>query len=252
MRIRFQLIFPVAAFLGALGLGAASAGEDSAGDVGVVRHALENLVPGLEPDTIRPSPLAGLYEVMYGPRIYYVSSDGRYLIQGDLVDLETRENLTEASSSKARLKSLGEVGEDKMVVFAPEPPGHIKHVITVFTDIDCGYCRKLHSQMAEYNKEGIEIRYLLFPRAGIGSPSYEKAVSVWCSDDRRAALTEAKQGKPIENKKCEDPVAQHMHLGELMGVTGTPALILESGELLPGYVPPARLAAFLDDKKGAN
>jgi thiol:disulfide interchange protein DsbC len=214
-----------------------------------VRQAMEKLVPGLTPDSIRPAPMEGLYEVLYGPRVFYVSADGRYLIQGNLIDLRTQENLTEKTSSKARLDALAKVGEEHMVIFAPPAAIQSKHTITVFTDIDCGYCRKLHSEIEGYNKLGVRVRYLFFPRAGMGSPSYEKAVSVWCADDRNKAMTEAKQGKPIDNRQCENPVGQHLMLGEMMGVNGTPALVLEDGELLPGYVSPDRLVAYIEAKR---
>ena len=135
-----------------------------------------------------------------------------------------------------------------MIVFAPE--GKPSYTITVFTDIDCGYCRKLHGEMAGYNAEGIKVQYLFYPRAGEGSPSFAKAVSVWCADDRRTALTDAKAGKSIPDKTCPNPVKEHLELGEKMGVSGTPAIVLENGEMVPGYIPPKRLAAMLKEKLG--
>jgi thiol:disulfide interchange protein DsbC len=133
-----------------------------------------------------------------------------------------------------------------MVIFAPE---EYDHTITVFTDIDCGYCRKLHNEIDAFMAEGIRVRYLFYPRAGLGSPSYQKAVSVWCADDRKQALTDAKAGEPLPEKSCENPVADHMALGEAMGVTGTPAILLENGQLVPGYVPAKRMAAILNGGK---
>ena len=132
-----------------------------------------------------------------------------------------------------------------MVVFSPEK---YDHTVTVFTDIDCGYCRKLHNEMNGYHDNGIRVRYMFFPRAGVGSDSYQKAVSVWCADDRNEAMTQAKQGRPLPEKQCENPVREELLLGRLLGVNGTPAIFLESGEMIPGYVPPDKLKAILKDR----
>ncbi len=211
-----------------------------------IEHSLAKLIPDERPDSIAPSPIPGLFEVSFGGTVLYMSEDGRYLIQGDLLDLKTRENLTERTRAKARRKALAALGEENMVVFAPKDP---KYTVTVFTDIDCPYCRKLHSQIKDYNAEGIKVRYLAFPRAGIGSPSYEKAVSVWCAEDRQKAMTLAKAGKAIEKRTCPNPVAQEYRLGKALGVGGTPAIILEDGTLIPGYVPPKRLLQILSAKR---
>ena len=125
-----------------------------------------------------------------------------------------------------------------------------QHTVTVFTDIDCGYCRKMHSQMAAYNKEGIKIRYLMFPREGVNSDSFNKAVAVWCADDRQDAMTKAKRGEEIARKTCDNPVEAQFELGQKLGVRGTPSMILEDGEMIPGYVPPTQLAQLL--AKGNN
>jgi len=222
-----------------------SASAATAGTVEDLRGKLAHVLPDLSPESIKETPVPGLYEVVVGPRLFYVSADGRYLIQGRMVDLLSREDLTEPAQAKAKLKALDKVGEDNMIIFGPKAAAH---TVTVFTDIDCGYCRKLHSEIANYNKEDIRVRYMFFPRAGLNSPSYDKAVSVWCADDRRKALTAAKAGQNPEPKKCDNPVKAHMDLGEQMGVTGTPSLILEDGELLPGYVPARNLAAYLREK----
>jgi len=218
------------------------------GDEAVVdrlQRALTGILTGLERNDISPSPVPGLYEVLVGARLYYVSADGRYLISGRMVDLQDGRNLTETRVSGARKRMVDAVGEENMLVFGPTGA---RHTVTVFTDIDCGYCRKLHSQMKSYNDLGIRIRYLFYPRAGLDSGSAHKAVSVWCADDRREALSRAKQGEQIPFRKCENPVARHYLLGQLVGVTGTPALVLENGEMIPGYLPPTRLRKTLDEK----
>jgi thiol:disulfide interchange protein DsbC len=229
-----------AALAGALLIaGTAVGAQESA----TIRAALAKVLPDHKVTSVRPTPIDGLFQVDVGPQVMYVSGDGRYLIDGALIDLETRENLSAKAESDARRRAMEGVGEDNMVVFAsPEP----KHQVTVFTDIDCGYCRKLHSQIADYEAEGISVRYLFYPRSGVDSPSYNKAVSVWCADDQRAAMTDAKNGKAVPAKTCVNPVKQHMALGEMMGIRGTPAIVLDSGEMVPGYVEPKRLAAMLE------
>lgn len=207
-----------------------------------LRQTLQQHLPNASIETIHQTEIPGIYEVTIGPRLYYVSQDGRYLIDGHLIDLKNREDLTEAKLSRARLAALDKVGEAQMIIFSPEKP---KAQVTVFTDIDCGYCRRFHSQIDDYLKRGIKVRYLFYPRAGKDSESYHKAVAVWCAKDKNAALTEAKQGKTIEMRACDHPVDRHMALAEEFGVQGTPTLVTDQGEVLPGYVPPAQLAAYL-------
>jgi thiol:disulfide interchange protein DsbC len=177
----------------------------------------------------------------------YASADGKYLFQGNFIEIDTRANLTDQAKSGIRKDLLVGLDDSKQISYSPEEP---VHNLLVFTDIDCGYCRKLHNQMAEYNEEGIAIHYLAFPRAGIGSHAYDKAVSVWCADDPQTALTDAKNNiEPVE-MKCDNPVAEQYQLGLQIGVTGTPALVTEDGLLIPGYVPPNQLRARLDALNG--
>ena len=211
--------------------------------VATVRDKLATLLPGMQPDSIKPTPITGLYEVAFGAQVIYVSDDGRYMFRGSLIDLDRREDLTERTRSKARKIALDKVSEDEMIVFVP---GQTEHTITVFTDIDCPYCRKLHAEMDEYNKAGIKVRYLLFPRTGIDSPGFKKAISVWCAEDSSKALTKAKRGESVTEKSCDNPVMQQMELGQMLGVTGTPAIVLESGELMPGYRPAGEIVTMLN------
>jgi thiol:disulfide interchange protein DsbC len=208
-----------------------------------LRARLSALVPGLQPDSIKPSPVEGIYEVRYGAQVLYLSADGRYMFRGSLFDLEQRQDLTEAASNQARMEILEKLDEQQMIVFSPKRP---KHTVTVFTDIDCPYCRKLHAEIDQYLQEGIEVRYLAFPRAGVGSPSFEKAVDVWCADDPNAALTHAKRGEPVSDKTCDNPIKEQMELGQMLGVSGTPAIVLENGEMIPGYQSAKALSAMLD------
>jgi len=229
-------------------LGASSA---SASPEKTIRDALGKIIPGVAIDSVAPSPVSGLYEVMIGTQLMYVTSDGRFFLDGRIVDLKTREDLTEPRLAEARKRLVDAVGESQMVVFGPEKA---KHTVTVFTDIECGYCRKLHGEIDQYAKEGIRVRYLFYPRAGQGSPAYAEAVSVWCAGDagaQRDAMTAAKAGKTIPVKTCANPVDAHMDLGRELGLRGTPAILTESGEMIPGYVEAKRLAAQLNGAPGS-
>jgi thiol:disulfide interchange protein DsbC len=228
------------AFLLAFGLFPALSLADNAGDP---RTAIAGLVPGLSADDVRPSEVDGLYEVAIGSQIVYVTKDQRYLFKGDIIDLKTNESLTEARRSGLRLKEMAELSDDQMIEFGP---ADARHTITVFTDVDCTYCRKLHREIKQINDEGIRVRYVFYPRFGPGSDSWVKAEAVWCSKDRQAALTAAKNGEEVKAAACPNPVAEQYALGNKIGVRGTPAILMEDGELLPGYVPAKQLAAYLD------
>jgi len=223
---------------------------DDAAEIQKIKQIFAQIIPGATPDIVSPSALEGLYEVVYGAQVLYLSKDGRYLMQGDVIDLEKRVNLTEDTRSVQRNKLVKDMNEATMIVF--EPKGEAKYSLTVFTDIDCGYCRKLHREMEDYLAEGIRIRYLAFPRSGENSKSYFKAVSVWCADDRKSAMTEAKSGKELPRADCDNPVKEHMQMAEMFAITGTPTLVMESGEIVPGYVPAKRLAKMLGDAKKAT
>jgi thiol:disulfide interchange protein DsbC len=199
-------------------------------------------------DHIRPAPMAGWYEVQHDHDFAYVSADGKYLLQGDLVDIDSGEHITEDRRRADRLQALAQLGADNLIEFAPRPPLAAKYVVTVFTDLDCPYCRKLHSEVAQYNARGIAIRYAFFPRHGIGSPTYFQAISVWCSADRQQALTLAKLGQDIPSRKCANPVEKEYKLAMELGISGTPGLILPDGTLYPGYAPPDALLEALDKR----
>lgn len=216
-----------------------------ADDYPAVRKALSTVLPGGEPDRIVATPVPGLFEVTYGSQLLYISEDGRYLIQGHILDVAARKDLTEARQGELRKAAIDKIGEDKMVVFAADKP---KHTVTVFTDIDCGYCRKLHSEIKETNALGISVRYLFFPRSGPDTESYYKAESVWCAEDRNQALTDAKNGKDPARKSCDNPIDEHMKLVRDFGLQGTPAIVLEDGRIIPGYMPAKKLQAALEGK----
>lgn len=212
-------------------------------DEAAIKKALGEFMPGAQVDAIKAAEISGLYEVSMGGNIFYASEDGRYLVQGQLYDTVGKKNITESKLAEVRKSSLDKVGDQNMIIFKPSAP---KHVVSVFTDIDCGYCRKLHSEIDQYMAQGITVRYLFFPRAGKGSDSYKKAISVWCAADKQKALTAAKKGESLESKTCDNPVDRHMDLGEAFGMSGTPMIVTEKGNVLPGYVPAPQLAKILD------
>lgn len=231
-----------------------------ADDLDKVKEVLHKLMPKAEPDSVMESAIPGMYEVVLGSHVVYVSADGHYMVEGDLYDLKNRVNLTETKRQAGRVKAIDTINEDNMIVFKPQS-GKVKHVITAFTDIDCGYCRKLHSQIADYNKLGIEVRYVSYPRAGKNSKSYEKAKYVWCAVDRKKAITFAKGGaklaqlkelKQVKGKDCASEIDQDMQVADDVGVSGTPTLVMADGKVLPGYVAPDRLLKYLDEEKSKN
>ena len=209
----------------------------------VVEEKIRTLAPNATSIAVSETPIDGILQVQVGSEIVYASSDGKYLLQGNIIDIDTRENITDQAKSSIRKVLLKGLDTSQQITFTPENP---VHNLLVFTDIDCGYCRKLHNEIDAYMEEGIAIHYLAFPRAGIGSHSYDKAVSVWCADDPNEAMTQAKNNVEPEALQCDNPVAEQYQLGMQIGVTGTPALVTEDGTLIPGYMPPNQLRARLD------
>lgn len=212
-------------------------------EIAALREQLVKHLPDLADSAIETTPIPGIYEVSRGMAVGYVSADGRFLIEGELVDLATGTQLTEQRRRGARAEVLASDGSDG-IVFTPADKADAP-VVTVFTDIDCGYCRKMHQEIEDYMAAGIAIQYLLYPRAGQGSASYDKAVSSWCSDDPQEAITQAKAGREIESARCEHPVDRHLQVGQRLGLRGTPMMVLPSGEVVQGYVGPTALASRL-------
>lgn len=211
------------------------------------RVAIAKKFGDIKLEDVRMSPVNGVYEVSRGSEISYVTADGKYAILGDLIDIEADQNLSENRRRAVRARIIETIPDSEMVVYSPKDP---KYTITVFTDIDCGYCRRLHSQMAEYNRLGIRVRYLFFPRSGPNTDSWHKAEAVWCSSNRTEALTRAKNGEDVKSPKCPtNIIARDFELGQKLAVDGTPAIFLQSGEMLPGYAPPGQLARYLKTGK---
>ncbi len=207
-----------------------------------IKAGIKSLSPAAKVKSMENTPIKGISEVVIdtgrGGEVYYMSNDGKYLLNGNLIDTTSREDLTENKKSGIRKDILKKFGKKERIDFFPDD---MKQHITVFTDIDCGYCRKLHNQIDDYNKLGIGISYLFFPRSGLNTPSYDKAVSVWCADNQKEALTNAKSGINLDKKTCDNPVKDQYQAGLAVGVTGTPAMVTDSGKLMPGYLPPAQL-----------
>jgi thiol:disulfide interchange protein DsbC len=218
-------------------------------DESAIKKAIEKSMPTAKIESIKPSEVKGLYELTLGSNIYYVSDDGKYLLQGRLIDVDNHIDLTEQKLGAARKQALDTLGVDNMIVFKPKIG---KYKVYVFTDIDCGYCRKLHSEIDQYLAEGITIQYLFYPRAGKGSDSYNKAVSVWCAKDRNEALTAAKKDQKLDSKTCANPIDKHMKLAEEFGAQGTPMIVSENGNVSPGYVPAKQLVEILQAEKAGK
>ena len=220
--------------------------SDVNADEAAIRQAMSTSMPSVKVDSVKPAVVKGLFEVVVGANIYYVSEDGKYLLQGRLVDVAARKDLTEEKLNVTRKLAIEKMGQANMIVFKPKIT---KYTVTIFTDIDCGYCRKLHSEIDQYLAQGITIQYLFFPRAGKGSDSYIKAVSVWCAEDRNAALTAAKKDQKLPEKTCDNPIDKHMQLAAEFDVKGTPMIISENGNVYPGYLPAKQLVEALENEK---
>lgn len=202
---------------------------------------------GLTVNSIDDTPVTGLKQVLTDRGVFYVSADSKHFIQGRMFELANgglSKNLTEEALAKFRLDGLKKF-EDSMIIY---PAKDEKYQVTVFTDITCGYCRKLHSEMEQYNNLGITVKYLAFPRGGVSSPSYGNLQSVWCSDDKADAMTKAKTAGGAQGASCENPVAEHYALGQASGVSGTPAMVLADGTMIPGYQPAPQLLSILQQQ----
>jgi thiol:disulfide interchange protein DsbC len=207
---------------------------------------LKRLPAGSKVEDLHATPIAGLYEFAQGAEVSYLTADGKYFLDGNLYDMDTRQNLSEAHRMVARAALINALPESEMLIFAPKNP---LYTVTIFTDIDCPYCRKMHSEMAEMNKLGVRVRYLFYPRSGPDTESWKKAEAVWCSADRNAALTRAKAGAAVDiTKTCaSNPIASEYALGQSIGVRGTPAIVTENGSYISGYFPPKELVEQLKE-----
>ena len=214
--------------------------ETSVGQAGVdkLTKALAASMPNVRPNKISSTPIEGLYEVIVGTQVVYMSDDARFMIEGDLYDLKSKKNYSEDAKSGIRLAAMKQLGTEKMLVYRPEK---VSNTITVVTDIDCPYCRRLHDEVPDYMENGVEVRYIFMPLKG--SADMKKTISVWCADDQQLALDIAKAGGEVEEKTCDNPINEHLKVARELGVRGTPAILLEDGQMLPGYIPYNKLVA---------
>lgn len=225
-----------------LALPAAATADDA--ELEQVRKTVGEMFGMIGPDDVKASPVPGWYTIQKGSIVAYISGDGRYLLQGDLIDLDEQVNLTEVARNDSRRALMASVTDDDTIIFSPE---EAKYTVTVFTDIECTYCRRLHAQIDEYMANGIRVRYMLYPRNGPASRAWTTSEDVWCSADRGNALTMAKLDRDFPSSTCDTPVvSQHYAIGREVGLSGTPAIVLEDGTLIGGYLPPDQLRARLD------
>jgi thiol:disulfide interchange protein DsbC len=213
------------------------------------RERLAGMFESIAPENVKSSPIDGWYMIQKGSLVAYISEDGRYLLQGDLIDLNSQVNLSEQSRTDARRELMSRVPDNEVILFSPD---EVKYSVTVFTDVDCTYCRRLHNQIEQYMANGIQVRYLLYPRGGPASAAWNTSEAVWCAKDRGEALTAAKLDREFESSSCDASAVQdHYILGQEVGLAGTPAIVLDDGELIAGYLPPDALKTRLEQKAAA-
>ena len=233
---------------GTTGATAGAATAVATGPESAIRRAVQGLVPNASIDSIRPAPMQGFYQVIASGHLVYVSNDGKYMLNGDLIDLGKKKNITEDGWADFRKAELAKVPEADRIVFSPPNP---RYRVTVFTDVNCAYCRQLHEHIADFNKAGIAVEYIAWPREGVvneagrTTPTYNEMVSVWCASDRKAAFTSAKLGKTPKAANCPNPVKDEFELGVKLGVSGTPTIIAADGSMVGGYVTPEQLLQAL-------
>ena len=228
-------------------LGTAVSAQDAeeGGTLDGVRERIAESLPGLEITGVAETPIGGLFELIVDGQIYYVNENADYLLDGSLIELQTRTNVTEGRLGGIQNSLIEALGEENMLIYEPSEPS--ERSITVFTDISCGYCRRLHEEIDALLEEGVRVRYLLFPRGGMGSQGHKDLESVWCAEDPQAAMTAAKAGARIEPATCENPIASHVALAEQVGLRGTPLIYLDTGVRVPGYREPEVLATMVNE-----
>ncbi|MBX2825509.1 MAG: DsbC family protein, partial [Gammaproteobacteria bacterium] len=210
-----------------------SIADDAKADIEHIESMLGKHLPDIEITSLSTSPVAGVYELVSDGQIYYVSADGAYIFDGDLIDMEKRLNLTTARKGNLHLELINAVDEADMLVY--DTPDESDRAITVFTDVSCGYCRKLHAELDQLLDGGVRVRYLMFPRAGLGSQAHKDLESVWCAENPQDAMTVAKAGGAIDPESCANPIESHVELAQKVGLRGTPLIYLDNGQMIPGY-----------------
>ena len=241
-----KLLARLAVLITALTVSGITVADES--QINQLREALNKKMPGLDITSITVTPIPGVLELLSGGDIYYLTPDANYMMQGALIDLESQVNLTNQRRGSVHIGMINAMPEEKMVVFAPEKTDGVREV-TVFTDTSCPYCSKLHEEVDKLTDAGIKVRYLLYPRAGLGSPAFRELQSVWCAEDQLEAMTAAKRREPIEEKTCENPIQEHIDLAREVGLRGTPLIYLDSGEIVNGYRPADQLIQLVQNSQ---
>jgi len=243
-RMTSKILIQLTAMAGIAIAGASALAADDGTELEQVRQKVGDMFDMIDPEDVKTSPVDGWFLIQKGSIVAYVSADGRYLLQGDIIDLDHQVNLSELSRNEARRDLMASVEDDQTIMFSPED---VKYSVTVFTDVECTYCRRLHAQIDEYMAFGIEVRYMLYPRNGPASRSWNTSEEVWCSTDRANALTMAKLDRKITATACDSSAVQdHYVIGRDVGLNGTPAIILDDGTMIGGYMAPDQLAATLE------
>jgi thiol:disulfide interchange protein DsbC len=213
-------------------------------DLEQVRQKVTAMFDTIEAKDVTISPVDGWYTIQKGSIVAYISTNGRYLLQGDLIDLDQNVNMSEVARNQSRRELMASVKNEDVILFSPAEK---KYSVSVFTDVDCTYCRRLHAQIDEYLAHGIEVRYLMYPRNGPTSHAWTTAEHVWCASDRNSALTAAKNDQKFAFSNCDASIVQSQYqMGQDVGLSGTPAIVLDDGTLISGYLPPDQLKARLD------
>ena len=210
-----------------------------------LRAALAKTMPDLPITSISESPIPGLLELVTGAQVYYITPNGKYVIEGNIIDVERRIDMTAQRKGRTQVAAINKIGDEKMVVYEPTAGESQDRTITVFTDASCGYCRKLHQEIDGLLSQGVRVRYLLYPRAGLNTDASRVLESVWCSDNQQASMDMAKAGRRIDPLSCENPIEEHIAMARQVGLQGTPMIFLDNGLVVPGYRPPDELIRLL-------
>ncbi len=232
--------------------------DTAVGDFAGIKAASRKLFGGKEPDLVEESPIKGLYEVYTGGRVFYASPDGKYFMQGDMIDTTAADPMNASETRKALDKNRAVIDAQIMAVNGPlmkqidlkdsitfKAKGEQKAELYVFTDTDCGYCRKMHQEIGQINAQGITVHYLPWPRSGKQGPTYDTMKAVWCATDKQKALTTAKNGGTVKPASCNDPVDKYVDLGHALSVSGTPAVFTSEGKQIGGYIEASQLPGLL-------
>ena len=208
-----------------------------------IRKTVSNAYPDVAIDAIKKID-DNFHEIIINKQIYYATNDGKYLIVGNVINLNTKESITENTKMNQRLSIIDSIDMKNYMIFKPKKTDHI---LTIFTDTSCPYCQKLHNEIPDLLENNIEIRYVLFSRNGNDVDAYQQLVSAWCSDDKVDALEDLFAGDILDDiSNCENPIARNFDYAGSLSVEGTPTIFLEDGRIIPGYQNYENILAFIN------